>query len=83
MSQSSDTISGLCRRHRFSRGSYYNMKKRGNGPREMRYGHSVRITDEAEADWIRALEAAQKKRCGHDGTSRQKTAAGRRARRRL
>jgi hypothetical protein len=41
----------------FSRSTYFNLKKTGKGPREMRIGKLVRITREAAADWRREREA--------------------------
>ena len=54
----SKTIRQFCQAEQMSRPQYYNMKKRGRGPRELRDGRFVRITPEAHADWRRALERA-------------------------
>lgn len=51
------TIDEFCRAHKFSRASYFNLKKDGCGPREMRVGTRVIISREAAADWRRDREA--------------------------
>jgi hypothetical protein len=50
------TIAEFCWRQKISVPSYYQLKKRGLGPVEMRFGNVVRITPEAEADWRAARE---------------------------
>jgi hypothetical protein len=50
-------INGFCRRHQICRATYYNLKKQGKGPRVMRVGSRDRITEEADADWVREREA--------------------------
>ena len=52
------TIEEFCRAHRFSRAHYFNLKRDGIGPREMRVGNRVIISREAAADWRREREAA-------------------------
>ena len=47
----SKTIDEFCHSHHFSRSFYYQMKKLGIGPDEMRHGATVRITHEAERRW--------------------------------
>jgi len=59
------TIPGFCRDHNIPESTYYELRKRGQGPREMRAGRRVLITQEAAADWRaereheRAREVAQ------------------------
>lgn len=53
------SINGFCRRHSFSRSSYYNLKAAGLAPREYVVGKLVRISAEAEAEWVRQREAAE------------------------
>jgi hypothetical protein len=53
----SKTIPEFTAQHRFSRSHYFNLRKRGLGPREMRLGNRVIISEEAEADWVREREA--------------------------
>jgi hypothetical protein len=52
----SKTIKQFCRAEQMSRPQYYNMKKRGRGPRELRDGRFVRITPQSHAEWRRARE---------------------------
>jgi hypothetical protein len=52
------TIDEFCRAHRFSRAQYFNIKKEGKGPREMRVGTRVIISKEAAADWRREREVS-------------------------
>ena len=51
-------IDEFCRAHRISRAHYFNLKKAGLGPREMKLGTRVSISREAAADWRREREAA-------------------------
>jgi hypothetical protein len=52
------SIDQFCIAHgNICRASYYNMKKAGKGPREMRVGSRVLISQEAAAEWRRAREA--------------------------
>ena len=53
------SIAGFCRRQGISRSSYYNLAAAGETPREYRVGKLVRISAEAEAEWVREREAAQ------------------------
>jgi hypothetical protein len=49
------SIEEFCRRHSISRGTYYNMKEAGKGPRE---GHAlgrVLITKESALDWRKMI----------------------------
>jgi hypothetical protein len=54
------SIEEFCEAHDLSRASFYNMRKAGIGPREMRVGARVLISDEAAADWRREREVASK-----------------------
>jgi hypothetical protein len=49
-------IGEWCVKERISRSNYYKRRKEGIGPRETRFGASVRITPEADAEW-RAAQA--------------------------
>lgn len=51
------SINGFCRRQGASRSTYYNLKAKGLGPREYLVGKLVRISAEAEAEWVLAREA--------------------------
>jgi hypothetical protein len=55
--RSSFTIDEFCGRNHISRGLYFSMRKAGIGPAEMRIGHLVRISGEAELQWQRARTA--------------------------
>jgi hypothetical protein len=50
------TILEFCKRNRLSLTSYYELRTRGQGPREMRVLSKVLITPEAERDWRLARE---------------------------
>jgi hypothetical protein len=50
------TILEFCERNRLSLTSYYELRTRGQGPREMRVLSKVLITPEAERDWRLARE---------------------------
>jgi predicted DNA-binding transcriptional regulator AlpA len=50
-------IREFCQAHGLSESIYYEMKREGLGPREMRIGSSgVRISQEAAAEWRRKME---------------------------
>jgi hypothetical protein len=49
-------ITQFCATKQFSEPTYYKLKARGLGPREMRIGPIVRISPEAEDEWDRARE---------------------------
>lgn len=52
------TIREFCDKHGISPSAYYENKRKGLGPREMRIGSKgVRISREAAEDWRRAMEA--------------------------
>jgi hypothetical protein len=53
--QRSFTIDQLCRRNAISRSFFYKLKAAGRGPRLTDFN---RVTQEAEADWLREREAA-------------------------
>jgi hypothetical protein len=50
------TVIEFCRRNRLSVSSYYELRKDGKGPREMRVLSKVLISPAAEADWRIARE---------------------------
>ncbi|HXH53538.1 MAG TPA: hypothetical protein VNH53_08950 [Sphingomicrobium sp.] len=52
------SIEQFCTAHGISRGTYFNLKKIGLGPREMHVGSRVIISREAAADWRREREQA-------------------------
>jgi hypothetical protein len=59
ISRRSFTIPEFCYRHGLSEGKYREMRKHGKGPREKRYGRLVRITEDAEAAWMRSGPSAE------------------------
>ncbi len=52
----SKTIDDWCRSHGFSRTFYYQLKARDEAPREIRIGRCVRISDDADREWVAAHE---------------------------
>lgn len=54
---SSMTIDEWAKCHRVSRGFFYILEKQGKAPRTWNAGRCRRITDEANAEWVRAREA--------------------------
>jgi predicted DNA-binding transcriptional regulator AlpA len=52
------TIEEFCEAHRFSRSMYFNLRKEGKTPREMRIGNRVVISREAAEAWRRDREAS-------------------------
>ena len=51
------SIDEFCADHGISRSTYYNQKKAGQGPREMKVGTRVLISVESAAEWRRRMEA--------------------------
>lgn len=58
MPQEAFTINEFCLAHRISRATYYNIKKAGLGPKEMRLIGCVLISREAAEEWRRQREDA-------------------------
>jgi hypothetical protein len=57
MSGPAFSVDEFCQRNgNFSRGTFYNLRKQGKGPRVMKVGNRTIITPEAEADWRRSME---------------------------
>ena len=50
------TIKEFCVRNRISNSTYFELRRRKKGPREMRVLGKVLISPEAETDWRRACE---------------------------
>ena len=69
----SSTIPEFSKRHKFSRQHFYNMEARGEAPRTIAAGRSRRISDEAEAEWVREREAANKQRRARKATAKRQT----------
>jgi predicted DNA-binding transcriptional regulator AlpA len=57
----SSTVAQFCARHNLSRSTFYVLLGTGKGPRVMRIGRRVLISDQADADWVveREAEAAR------------------------
>jgi len=53
------SISEFCMRNGISYGTFYNLRRRGEGPRERKIGTRRLISVAAEAAWQKAREAAQ------------------------
>lgn len=51
------TIDEFCQRQRFSRSLYYKLERAGKGPRKMQLLGCVRISEDAEREWVKAREA--------------------------
>jgi predicted DNA-binding transcriptional regulator AlpA len=51
----SSTIDEFCERHRFSRATFYNLRRAGRAPTVKKIGTRSIITNEAEAEWLKAL----------------------------
>lgn len=54
------TIRQFCQRHQIGRTTYFQMRKSGFGPREIRVGHLVRISFDSERDWLQQVQLADK-----------------------
>jgi hypothetical protein len=54
------TINQFCADWHISRGSFYNMRLRGEAPAMVKFGNVQRISHQAEAEWAREREAAAK-----------------------
>jgi hypothetical protein len=53
----SSSITEFCSRHRIGRTTYFSLRKRGLGPKEIRFGRVVRISAQAEAEWIERMQS--------------------------
>jgi len=52
------SIAEFCAAHGISEGFFYKLKKKGEGPREMKVGARPLITLESAAEWRRERESA-------------------------
>jgi predicted DNA-binding transcriptional regulator AlpA len=57
MDKQAYSIDEFCFAHGFCRASFYNMLKRGEGPRVMKVGGRTLVSQEAAMDWRREREA--------------------------
>ena len=55
---SAKSIDEFCAANRISRSMYYKLRSQGRAPREMKIGSRTIISNEAEFDWHRQMEAA-------------------------
>ena len=53
------SIPEFCEAHGISEGFFYKLKKKGEGPREMKVGARTLITLESAAEWRRERENAR------------------------
>jgi len=53
----SKTIEQWAKSHGFSRGFFYILREQGRAPRTMKINACRRISDESDAEWVRAREA--------------------------
>jgi predicted DNA-binding transcriptional regulator AlpA len=51
------TIDEWCQKNRLSRSTFYKLKKAGKAPRLAKVLEAVRITEEADKEWVKAREA--------------------------
>lgn len=56
------SVAEFCAAHGISRATFYNLLKRGLGPRIMKLGSRTLISTEAAAEWRQRMEAATHKR---------------------
>lgn len=54
----SSTIAQFCIRHHIGRTTYFKMRKAGCSPKELRMGRVVRITAEAEREWLERMQSS-------------------------
>lgn len=50
------TIAEFCQAFRVSRGHFYNLVRRGEGPRLLRVGKRVLVSADSVAEWVRRSE---------------------------
>jgi predicted DNA-binding transcriptional regulator AlpA len=51
------TIAEFCRENRISRSMFYKLISSGKAPRLMKIGTSIRISDQAAAEWVLERES--------------------------
>lgn len=67
----SSTIKDFCHRHHISLTTYYAMRSRGIGPREIRIGNAIRISSAAETEWVRRMENPTGKQAAEVAANRE------------
>ncbi len=50
------SVDAFCARNGICKATFYNLKRKGLGPRIMKLGTVTRITEAAELDWQRQME---------------------------
>lgn len=63
------TVREFCAAHRISQATFYELVKRGDGPKVMKVGRSNRISLEAAEEWRRKMEerpASHRARGAHE-----------------
>jgi len=62
------TIREFCQRHSISECQYHRLRTQGRGPKTMNVGsQGLRISRQAEADWVADREREERKRPWHGG----------------
>ena len=59
------SIDQWCDRRGFSRGTFYNLERRGQAPRTFRVGTRRIISKTADEEWLREREAAEPEESAH------------------
>lgn len=50
------SVNKFCKAHNISRGTFYNLRKQGKGPKVITLGRLVLISKEAAAEWRKNME---------------------------
>jgi hypothetical protein len=82
LEQQAFTISEFCARNRISLTTFHKLRKEGRAPRLMRFGHTARISIEAERDWRVAEEEralSEDERLQHQRRQKANSVLGKRA----
>ncbi|TAN77818.1 MAG: hypothetical protein EPN20_01540 [Magnetospirillum sp.] len=58
VSAASYTVQQFCDHHQIGRTTYFKIRKVGLGPKEVRVGKLIRITLEAEREWVCRMQGA-------------------------
>jgi predicted DNA-binding transcriptional regulator AlpA len=58
MTRQAWTIDEFCQAHAISRATFYNLLKRGTGPRVMKVGARTLVSETAAAEWRQQMESA-------------------------
>ena len=56
------TIKAFCQKYAISAPVYYKWQRNGDGPKELRIGAVIRITPEAEREWLEARAVPDEER---------------------